>query len=304
MLRLTDEYAPGQDVAAQPVACVQIGGVSVRVRGSCVDVVSLNDELLPFCCATDTPDIEVAVGSALDVTPSSSTPFFDSGALWKIFDEASAFNFEFRTGPTLYKRMRAKKDFRAAHVTLQRELLLRSWKVSPLEYPTDELLITNFLAHHALGVEVHGCGLIDVEGGAHLFLGHSGAGKSTTARLWDSLRAAEILSDDRIILRAHNGELWMYGTPWHGEGQFASPRKARLDRIFVLQHGTGNRFIPLAKSRALGELFARCFPPFHSAEGLERTVEFLSRALAIVPCYQFQFTPDSRAVEAVKRFHD
>jgi len=40
-----------------------------------------------------------------------------------------------------------------------------------------------------------------------VLLGHSGAGKSTTMQLWQSLRNPEILSDDRIILRLQNGEL-------------------------------------------------------------------------------------------------
>src|SRR5579864_7730045 len=176
--------------------------------------------------------------------------------------------------------------------------------ICPLEYPADELLITNYLAHRRLGVEVHGCGLIDGQTGGYLFLGHSGAGKSTTARFWQSLRGPEILSDDRIILRLHDNELWMYGTPWHGEAAFASPGKARLNRVFILQHGPENKIVTLPKARAVGELFARCFPPFHSASGLNRTIEFLNRVVETVPCYQFCFVPEISAVQAALAFHD
>ena len=96
----------------------------------------------------------------------------------------------------------------------------------------------------------------------------------------------------------------MYGTPWHGEAAFAVPGKARINRIFILEHGAQNEFTPLTRSRAVGELFARSFPPFHSAAGLERTVSFLDRILDRVPCYQFQFAPDASAVEKVIGFHD
>src|SRR6266516_6185768 len=133
------------------------------------------------------------------------------------------------------------RDFASTKVTLNSSLLPEhAW---PLEYPADELLITNYLAHHGLGVEVHGCGLVDSETGGHLFLGHSGAGKSTSTMLWKSLRNCQILSDDRIILRLRNCELWMHGTPWHGEAAFASPGDSRLKRIFILHHGERNRTI-------------------------------------------------------------
>jgi hypothetical protein len=182
---------------------------------------------------------------------------------------------------------------------LNREALAAYRPISPLEYPTDELLITNYLAHHGLGVEVHGCGLVDSETGGHLLLGHSGAGKSTTTQLWQSLRNPEILSDDRIILRLHHGELWMYGTPWHGEGRFASPGKSKISKILILQHGENNEILPLTRSHAAGELFARCFPPFHSPAGLQGVIEFLDRVVNTVPCYEFRFVPDARAVDAV-----
>src|SRR2546430_13100179 len=51
------------------------------------------------------------------------------------------------------------QDFTSAKLTLNSNLLPK--RVWPLEYPADELLITNYLAHHGLGVEVHGCGVID-----------------------------------------------------------------------------------------------------------------------------------------------
>jgi hypothetical protein len=210
--------------------------------------------------------------------------------------------FEF-TSPLLgnhpYKRMQVDQGFSMAEVILSRAALDRCGKVSPLEYPACELLITNYLATQGLGVEVHGCGLIDAETGGHVFLGHSGAGKSTTTRLWKSVRAPEILSDDRIILRLHEGELWMYGTPWHGEAAFAAAGKAKLNRIHILRHGTENKFAALPQARAVGEVFARSFPPFYSPAGLERTVEFIKRALDAVPCYEFEFLPDDSSVAAV-----
>src|SRR5215469_6722666 len=48
--------------------------------------------------------------------------------------------------------------------------------------------------------EVHACGVEDSDGRAYHFVGQSGAGKPTTARLWHKARGIHVLSDDRIIL--------------------------------------------------------------------------------------------------------
>jgi hypothetical protein len=150
---------------------------------------------------------------------------------------------------------------------------------------------------------VHGCGLVDSQTGGHLFLGHSGAGKSTTTRLWNSLRQVRVLSDDRIILRQQANEIWMHGTPWHGEAGFALPGKSKISRIFFLEHGPENEILQLPRSRAVAELFARCFVPFHGHAPLQETLAYLDKVASTVPCYQFRFRPERSAVEKILDFH-
>lgn len=295
--------------AAAPLAQqhpgLRIGDVSIRLDEQGDGPISLGPELKPFLVGAVHPDVNVRIDSQRELKPWCGDPVFNSGAVWALFREADGLVFDFTTpflGEDPYKRMRVDRNFTSAQVTLNRTLL--SEDVCPLEYPTDELLITNYLASHRLGVEVHGCGLIDSMAGGQLFLGHSGAGKSTTTRLWQSLRRPFILSDDRIILRLDAAQLRMFGTPWHGEAAFAEQGNATLSRIFILQHGAQNRIRLLPKAQAVGEVFARTFPPFHSAEGLEGTLEFINRALDAVPCYEFQFVPNESAIKAVLDFHD
>ena len=108
------------------------------------------------------------------------------------------------------------------------------------------------------GVEVHAVGISDEQGRGHLFLGHSGAGKSTTARLWIDRPGVRILSDDRIILRVREGRIWMYGTPWHGDAGIASPDCAPLDEIYLLEHGART---------TKGSHFHRAAPQLNSLRG-------------------------------------
>ncbi len=286
--------------------CFDIGGVGLQIRGNSSSDVYVGPELQPFRRQSlprrTEIDLDIEVTWVDELTLQDKESNFESGATWRLFNHGTEFEFEFNSpvfgcGP--YKRLRVEHGFRYAQIFLSRAAREHCGRIAPFEYPANELLITNYLATYGLGVEVHGCGLIDRETGGHLFLGHSGAGKSTTARVWESFREPEILSDDRIILRLHDGQLWMYGTPWHGEAAFASPAKAKLDRIHILRHGKENKFTRVAQSRAVGEIFARAFPPFHSASGVGRTLEFINRALEAAACYEFEFLPDRSSIAAV-----
>ena len=131
----------------------------------------------------------------------------------------------------------------------------------PFEYPLNELLFIDLLAQ-GRGVEVHASGLIDPQGNGRLFLGQSGAGKTTISRLWQRLRGVRILSDDRIILRNEGGRIWMHGTPWHGEGLMALPARAPLTQIYFLRHSPSNSLVPQGKAEAVARMLPARFLRF------------------------------------------
>ena len=304
------EGIPGIEPAAAPIphaVTVCVGGVSLILSGDSPRQTLLGPDLEEFRIEGSDPDIVVSVDWSENLRSLPRETVFDSGAIWTLAHDGSDFVFDFASpvlGPHPYKRLRADRTFRTAQLTLNRTALDDFGPICPLEYPADELLVTNYLARHRLGIEVHGCGLIDSVVGGQLLLGHSGAGKSTTTRIWKELRNPTILSDDRLILRLDNGGLHMYGTPWHGEAAFAEQGYAKLNRIFILQHGPRNSIRLLPRTQAAGEVFARSFPPFHSSIGIDGVLEFIDRVVGAVPCYEFQFVPDESAVDAVLNFHD
>ena len=287
--------------------CIRVGNLSIGLNASSAEDIQLARELAAFRTGSTDCDIEVDVEWADHLPKPGGRKLFDSGSIWTLYEENAGFVFDFATpvlGCQPYKRLRVNGRFSAARLLLNRECLPEGKPVCPLEYPLDELLVTNWLATSAgRGVEVHGCGLVDSGTGGHLFLGHSGAGKSTTTRLWKSLRLVRVLSDDRIILHQLADEIWMYGTPWHGEAGFASPGKEKINRIFVIEHGDKNDILPLPQARAVAELFARCFPPFYSHGPLDSTLSFLHHITERVPCYLYRFVPDRSAVEEILDFH-
>jgi hypothetical protein len=227
---------------------------------------------------------------------------FDSGSLWQLYAEETGYRFRLagvRPGQSTYKIARFNDDFTRGEVVCDPRRIPPGEPLYPLQYPLDELLLINLLAL-GRGVEFHACGVSDLEGKGYLFVGHSEAGKTTSARLWQRQSDALLLSDDRVIVREVDGKFWMYGTPWHGEEEISSPRKVELTHIFFLRHGQQNELAPLRRAEAAAELFSRSFPTFFSPSGLGFTLEFLDRLTASVACAELSFVPDERVIDFVR----
>jgi hypothetical protein len=262
---------------------------------------SLREFALPRT-ASDECDVNVRVSLVDALKTPAKEPLFSSGGLWSLFAENGGYRLNFLRsfpGETPYKSAWFDKNFRRGELSLSRHFFDTSQAIYPFEYPLDEVLMIHHLAG-GKGLEVHALGVVDEAGYGHLFLGHSGAGKSTSARLWQSQRGVRILSDDRIILRRREGEVWMCGTPWHGDAGIASPGSARLSHIYVLEQAPANELVPMPRSIATAEIFARSFVPRHSPEALDVALQFIEQLSQELPCDTFRFLPQSSAVEAVR----
>jgi hypothetical protein len=284
---------------------VEIGGLSLGLWCERGMSIALDKEHQPFVLpdgAKRVCDMELDVSWARELTMPSAAPSFVSGGLWSAYIGATGIKFYF-SSPTLgihpYKAAWFDPAFERGHIVLRRDCFAADQPVFPLEYPIDELAMMHRLSLGE-GVEVHALGLADYDGSGYLFLGHSGAGKSTTARLWMSEPGVKLLSDDRIIIRKKDGRLWMYGTPWHGDAGVASPRSAPLSAVFLLEQAPANQILPMPSPQAAAELFARCFVPHYLSEGLQFTLNYFDELTRSVPCSIFRFAPTLSAVEAIR----
>ena len=171
--------------------------------------------------------------------------------------------------------------------------------IDPYFGPTIELLLMHYLAQER-GVTLHACGIV-LEDKGILFLGESGAGKSTLARMWDQENGVDILSDDRVIVRKQGPEFRVYGTPWHGEATFGSPREAKLERIFFLKHGQKNSLKEMKGIDPLSHLLTCSFPPLWDSQAMEFILEFFSHLATKVPCQELSFRPEKSVLALVKK---
>ena len=235
--------------------------------------------------------------------PGRAETLFESGGVWRVERTRDGLLYSFRIAnrrPPLYKVVSIDEGLREGRL---------HFDPSPrgphyaLDYPLDELLFQHRLAREG-AVEVHGCGVV-WQGRTLLFCGQSGAGKSTTARLWKRhARGARLLSDDRVVLRPGARGLRAHGTPWHGDGGFASAASAPLGALFFLKHAQATRLRPLSAAEAAARLFARGFPPPWDVEGVEGALDACADAAEAAPAFELGFRPDRSAVEAVRAVID
>lgn len=289
----------------------QIGDISFGMFSGGDVLLALDPALRDFALhpatGPESCDVNIRVSLVDELPLPWQKPLFHSGGLWSLFEERleqhDGYRFNFlRTfpGETPYKSVWFDRNFETGHLLLSRRYFHEDRPTYPLEYPLDEVLMIHRLAC-GHGLEVHAVGIVDETGCGHLFLGHSGAGKSTTARLWKNQSGVRILSDDRIVLRAREGKIWMFGTPWHGDAGISSPDSAPVAKIYFLEQYRHNEILTRGAGPAAAELFARSFVPRHCPQGLDFALGFIERVVSDIPCNIFRFLPQQSAVEAVRR---
>jgi hypothetical protein len=289
---------------AQAPLVLEIGGVVLRITSSDARLrLRAPAAVARFARGpADRADLDVSASFGdLSADVPTGPLLFDSGSLWRLHDDGGRWTWRFTSpayGAIPFKRATFDRDLSTGHVVLHRPYF-GDEPIYPLDYPLDELVMINWLAH-GRGVELHGCAVLDVDGRGYVFVGYSGAGKTTTARLWRDQPGVTVLTDDRVIVRVVDGRPTMFGTPWHGDEPLAASHQAPITRIFVLEHGDTNTTAPLDQASAVAALLARCFPPFHDREGMASTLEQLDSITRGVRVDRLRFVPTPEIVECVR----
>jgi hypothetical protein len=154
------------------------------------------------------------------------------------------------------------------------------------------LIFSRGLVFHASGIDDGGCGV--------LFVGQSGAGKSTQAAVWSSVAGVIVMNDDRIAVRLEDARFFCYGMPWGGTLEIAKNHQAPLDAIMLLEKGNENSIRRLSREASFPLLMARAFLPYWEVSLLERSLDILSELVARVPVYALRCRPEPDVIPLVR----
>jgi len=172
-------------------------------------------------------------------------------------------------------------------------------------YPFLEVLTINLLGM-GNGVLLH-ASCVDDNGKGFLFVGQSGAGKSTMAELWNGKEGVRVLSDDRVIvhgskLETRNSEptFTAYGTPWHGTGNYAMNASVPIEKIFLLRHAKKNSALPVKGMWPVTALIRDSFLPFWDRDKINYSIGFIDRIARNIDLFDLGFVPGEEAVNFIK----
>jgi hypothetical protein len=172
--------------------------------------------------------------------------------------------------------------------------------MSPLGYPVDQILLMHHLATRR-GAIHHAAGGI-ARDRLFLFLGRSGAGKSTITQLLIKHGGMELLSDDRVISRCIDGRWLGYGTPWPGEAGVARNASAPLGGLFFLKQSTDLRMERLTPSEALDRLLPVTSVLWFAPELFVPQLTYLRELVETVPAFDLHFRKDAESAAYVSRW--
>jgi radical SAM protein with 4Fe4S-binding SPASM domain len=173
------------------------------------------------------------------------------------------------------------------------DLIRRSNLAALTGFPSDQIMMSRVLADRE-GCYLHSSGLI-LNGQGFLFVGRSGAGKSTIVKMLKN--HGVVLSDDRNIVRYWPDGHYVHGTWSHGEVPLVSNSKAPLKAIFFLEKARKNKMIPVTDSNyTLHQLLTRVVRPFCDKDWWEKTLPILEKISKQIPAYRFRFTRDKEAL--------
>jgi hypothetical protein len=242
--------------------------------------------------AGQAPAVRITFREAMDLPPPRGERLFH-GASFDIWERPGELELVLRDdalGPCILAQLAlqdATVTVTALATATAAELVLRN-EVLP------ELLLTHLapLWGHAY---LHASGTRNRRG-VRLFLGRSGAGKSTAAGLLCAEGDAPFCTD-RCTAWV-DGRPRTAAAPWHG-GSGGEGASEALDACFVLNRHGPQGATRLTGMRALESLTANAFLPRWWPRGLDAGLQALERVAAEAPVYSLGSEPDRRLVHRV-----
>lgn len=273
---------------------------------ACLDWDWPEGPLRRFATPAEDADVRVGVRVGRCDAPGGDTLRYDSGG--GIFDVAQVgrdWLIALRIRGRLQRLARFDEGFREGEVVVDPDSFYARERYYPLAYPLDEVIFLHRLARSG-GLLLHACGAVlrgptgDETPRAALFSGPSGAGKTTIARLLEHHAGAEILSDDRIVIRPAEVGFRAHGTPWHGDAPLSRAESAPLAAIHLIHHAAEVDPRLLSGVAGAAAVLGNAFAPLHDAVSAEAALDLGARLAAGVPIVRLGFPKDESVVQFVQ----
>lgn len=140
---------------------------------------------------------------------------------------------------------------------------------------------------HASLVEKDGCGVI--------FLGPSGMGKSTQAKLWVQYQNADFVIGDRPAVRCIDGVWYGFGMPWDGKDNIRTQKRVPVKALISLEQAKENQITRLNEQQAMMVLLNQVMMPLWDDEAMKHVTGMMERLAKAIPFYHLKNMPNEEA---------
>lgn len=164
-----------------------------------------------------------------------------------------------------------------------------------------EMVLAALYSHMALRRQVafvH-ASLAEVPGvGGVMFVGRSGIGKTTQARLWERYRGATIINGDKVFLEMDetNGCVMAHGSPWCGSSPYKLNASTPLRGVIVLDQAPENSIRRLTDVESMVHYVPHIFLPMWDERLTDRVMGAIGAMMPVLPVFYLSCRPDEEAV--------
>ena len=149
------------------------------------------------------------------------------------------------------------------------------------------------------GMPLHAA-MVEKDGYGVVFLGPSGMGKSTQAKLWVEHQGADFIIGDRPGLRRINGRWIGYGMPWDGKDGIRQQKQVPIRALISLEQAPENSIHRLTKQEAMIVLLNQVMMPMWDDAAMALLTPLMGQLATEIPFYHLKNLPNKEATELTR----
>ena len=146
------------------------------------------------------------------------------------------------------------------------------------------------------GMPLHAA-LVEKDGYGVVFLGPSGMGKSTQAKLWVEHQGADFIIGDRPGLRRIDGKWIGFGMPWDGKDGIHQQKQVPIRALISLEQAPENSIRRLSKQEAMIVLLNQVMMPMWDDAAMALLTPLMGQLATEIPFYHLRNLPNAAATE-------
>jgi hypothetical protein len=279
--------------ATEQILC--IGGLYLRLCGA-IEAVSKN--FLPFTVSTyDKIDLTIEIKLGSPIVRENGVLLVRNYELF-VCEKKDSYLFLFPT---------AKQILEA---TLKKDASYACFYINPPfedELQTDLFhairLVFLYLAQKHNMFAIHSSSIL-YQGKAWLFSGHSGMGKSTHTKLWNTLYHTPLINGDLNLMTITSDGPIIHGIPWCGTSEIYDTKTYPLGGIVLLGRATTNSCEELSPNEQALLVMQRLISPSWTEDLFSYNLDFTTKLTKQIPICRLKCTKEPLAAQTMKEWID